>query len=378
MALLSWLADTSGLTPHGFCLTWEPALIWLDCLADGLTMLSYFSIPLALLWFMRRRRDLPRRWVGGLFAGFILACGTTHGMAILTLFVPAYNLEAATKLATAVLSLATAVTLWPLVPRLLTVPSTAQLAESNRELALVNQELEAFSYSISHDLRAPLRAINGYARILVADFARHLPADAVAHLDAVVSSSQRMGALIDALLGFARLGRLPLARATVDPAELARQVVAELRPGWAGRRIEIDVAQTGQHAADPGLLRLVYQNLIDNAVKYTRTRAVARIRIGMRPGPAPQDGPVFFVADNGVGFDMRYADRLFGVFQRLHAEGEFDGTGVGLATAQRIVQRHGGRIWAEAAPDAGATFCFTLGAAAATPRPADAPVRSAA
>jgi light-regulated signal transduction histidine kinase (bacteriophytochrome) len=344
-------------------------LLWLSVAADGLTMLSYYSIPLALLWFMRRRRDVPHRWVGFLFVAFIVACGSTHLFSIFTIWVPVYGMEAAVKLLTAGLSIATACVLWPLIPRVLEVPSVAQMAAANRELAFVNEELEAFSYSVSHDLRSPLRAINGYARILLDDFAADLPEAARAYLAVVIANTRRMGALIDALLSFARLARMPIAREPIDIANLAQDIIAELEPAFAGRRIEFSVAEMPPVHGDPALVRQVLQNLIDNAIKYSRVRPLARIEIGVQSGNAAEGGAdnetIFTVTDNGVGFDMAYADRLFGVFQRLHRAEEYEGAGVGLATAQRIVHRHGGRIWAEAAPDRGATFCFTLAPAAA-------------
>jgi signal transduction histidine kinase len=392
MTIFDWLGDTAGLTPHGFCLTWNPALLWLDAGADAATMAAYFSIPVAMLCFMRRRRDIQYGWIGLLFAAFILACGSTHGMSILTLWVPAYGLEGLDKLLTAVLSVATAIILWPLVPRLVKLPSAAEVAAKNRELATLNKDLEAFSYSVSHDLRAPLRAINGYGRMLLSDFAADLPEEARAHLDTVVSNSQRMGALIDALLAFAQLGRKPLRMRDLDLAALAREIVADLRPLWGERAIEIVIDPDMPCRGDPVLLRQVLQNLIENAVKYAAGRPLARIRIGMVPGggEVAETVATFFVADNGIGFDMRYADRLFGVFQRLHgpayetaadvypasglrSAAAVEGLGIGLATVQRIVQRHGGRVWAEADPGRGATFRFTLAPGYPATEPADAP-----
>jgi PAS domain S-box-containing protein len=226
------------------------------------------------------------------------------------------------------------------------------------ELAAANRELEAFSYSVSHDLRAPLRAMDGFARILVEDFAPQLPAEARRRLDLVRQNAQQMGALIDDLLAFSRLGRQPISRQSVEPSELARQAVASLRPDMEGRRVEIEIADLPPARADAGMLRQVYANLIGNAVKFTRDRDPATIDVGSR-----RDGSetVYYVKDNGVGFDAKYAEKAFGVFQRLHRAEEYQGTGVGLAIVQRVVHRHGGRVWAEAAPGQGATFYFTLG-----------------
>ncbi len=235
------------------------------------------------------------------------------------------------------------------------------------ELEAAIRELEAFSYTVSHDLRAPLRAMNGYAAILSGDFGKDLPPVAARYLESIGENARRMGRLVDGILEFSRLSRQPLARQEVRHAELVREALDVLRPELAGRRTEIEVGSLPDGGGDPLLLRQVWVNLIENALKFTRGRDAARIAIGFRAhGPGAESaspaGPgVFFVKDNGVGFDMRFAGKLFGVFQRLHRVDEYEGTGVGLAVVQRIVQRHGGRIWAEAEPDKGATFFFTLG-----------------
>ncbi len=232
----------------------------------------------------------------------------------------------------------------------------ARVQDRTAQLEAANQELEAFSYSVSHDLRAPLRGIDGFSRILLQDYAPHLDADGQRHLQRVRANAQRMGQLIDDLLEFSRLSRQALRKQTVDPAALARQVLDDLKPDYAHRPVEIVVGDLSACEADPALLRQVWANLIGNALKYSSQREPARVEVGWRDG-------AYFVRDNGVGFDMRYADKLFRVFQRLHSAEEFDGTGVGLAIVQRIVHRHGGRIWAEAEVGQGATFYFTLGAA---------------
>ncbi|MBZ5609307.1 MAG: PAS domain S-box protein [Acidobacteriia bacterium] len=233
-----------------------------------------------------------------------------------------------------------------------------RVVERTAELAAANQELEAFAYSVSHDLRAPLRAVDGFSRILLEEHGPALPAEAQHYLGVVRKNAVQMGNLIDDLLAFSRLNRQPLSKRPVDLAGIARQVIEDLDPERQGRRIEIQLEDLPHCEADPALLRQVLANLLSNAVKYTRCRDRARIEIGAS-GP-PRGGAVYFVRDNGAGFDMRYADKLFGVFQRLHSAEEYEGTGVGLAIVHRIVTRHGGRVWAEAAPDKGATFYFTL------------------
>lgn len=225
-------------------------------------------------------------------------------------------------------------------------------------LEAANKELEAFSYSVSHDLRAPLRAVDGFSRMVLADYAAKLDDEGRRMLDVIRSEAQRMGRLIDDLLAFSRLGRQPIESARIDMRALAQEVFDELAAAEPDRKIQLDL-----HPLPPGLgtqamIRQVWINLIGNAIKFTKDREIAVIDIG-----AVEDesgGTVYYIKDNGVGFDMRYVDKLFGVFQRLHTQQEFTGTGVGLALVQRIIQRHGGRVWAEAEVNHGATFYFTL------------------
>ena len=232
-----------------------------------------------------------------------------------------------------------------------------RVVERTAQLETANKELEAFSYSVSHDLRAPLRAIDGYSRLLLEDYAPQLSPDAQHFLHMVRGGAQQMGRLIDDLLAFSRLGRQSLNKRSVAPADLARQALSDLQAEQEGRQVEIAIGDLPSCQADPTLLRQVLFNLLSNALKYTRKCEVARIEIGCQEQAGE---PVYFVKDNGAGFDMEYAHKLFGVFQRLHPAEEYEGTGVGLAIVQRILHRHGGRIWAEAQVDRGATFFFTL------------------
>lgn len=232
-----------------------------------------------------------------------------------------------------------------------------ELARSVSELAAANKELESFSYSVSHDLRAPLRAIDGFSHALLEDSSDRLDDAGKAHLNRIRAGTQRMGLLIDDLLNLSRLSRAQMRRQSVDISSLAVSVADGLRKAQPERQIELRIEDGLKTTADPGLLRIVLENLLSNAWKFTSKRASAHIEFGMSRG---NGSPAYFVRDNGAGFDPAYADRLFGPFQRLHAMSEFAGTGIGLATVQRIVHRHGGRIWAESAVDRGATFYFTL------------------
>jgi len=226
------------------------------------------------------------------------------------------------------------------------------------ELTQAYKEMESFSYSVSHDLRAPLRAIAGFSRILLEDFRGEFPAEAQRLLGRVAQNAERMGALIDGLLEFGRLSRQPLRLQRIRPADVVREVLDELTALREGRRMDIRVGDMPECSADRVLLKQVYANLLANAIKYTGLRPEARIEVGSITMGL---GPVYYVRDNGTGFDMAYAGKLFAMFERLHLPSEFEGNGVGLALVRRIVERHGGKVWADSAPDKGATFFFRLG-----------------
>ena len=230
-----------------------------------------------------------------------------------------------------------------------------RVRERTAELEAANKELESFSYSVSHDLRAPLRAVDGYARMMQEDLAERLGEEGRRQLGVVRDEARRMGQLIDDLLAFSRAGRQALRAARIDMAELARDVAAELAPEYP--QAEVQVGELPPVAADPALLRQVWVNLIGNALKYSARQPAPRVEVGGRADGAQSE---YWVQDNGAGFDERYAHKLFGVFQRLHGAHEFPGTGVGLAIVQRVVARHGGRVWAAGKAGAGARFSFAL------------------
>jgi signal transduction histidine kinase len=249
---------------------------------------------------------------------------------------------------------------------------TRQLVDRTRELDNAVRELDSFAYSVSHDLRAPLRVVDGFATIVLEDYGdRGKPLDDVGrdHLRRIVAASQRMNTMIDTLLGLSKMTGRELARERVDLSHIARELSDDLRSQNDGRTVEFVIAPNVRTDGDPTLLRLVLQNLVGNAYKFTAKSRDARVEFGSR-----SDGntTAFFVKDNGAGFDMRFAEKMFGLFQRLHSANEFPGTGVGLATVQKIVRRHGGRVWAEAVPAPaeghGATFYFTLWETAPTQR----------
>jgi signal transduction histidine kinase len=228
------------------------------------------------------------------------------------------------------------------------------------QLEAVNRELESFTYSVAHDLRAPLRHIQGFADALIEECSGQIDAAAKGYLTRIIDSTRRMDQLINDLLGLAQLGRQELRAQPTKLNPLVEDVVGELNHETQGRNIEWRIGDLPAVECDPGLIKLVFQNLLSNAVKYTRPRDPAVIEVGQQ---IVQGERVIYIRDNGVGFNMKYAHKLFGVFERLHRREDFEGTGVGLATVQRIIHKHGGRIWAEAAVDRGATFFLTLPAA---------------
>jgi PAS domain S-box-containing protein len=557
MQFLRNLVYPGGLMPHGTCYLWTPSLIGLHVVSDSLIALSYLSIPITLLHFTRQRRDIPFSWMLLCFGAFIVACGGTHMMEVWTVWFPSYWLAGAVKVATACFSVATAILLIQLTPRVLALPGIQSLLEINQRLAgevvqhtqiesslrrvsedleervaertmelvvanqslqeselrfrtvvehapeaifvldmdverfieanrnaeklfgmsredllrvgpaeisppfqpdgrrsaqavfeerakalkrekprfewvhrnargedfpcevsvvrlpfsgrnllrrsvvdiserkraeeeirklnaeleqrvkertaqleAANHDLESFTYSVSHDLRAPLRHMDGFSRILVEDFGPQLPPGAKQHAERVRAATLHMGQLVDDLLNLARVGRGSLRIVSTDLNEVLADTILSLDPETPGRQVDWRIGRLSRAPCDPGLMRQVFHNLLSNALKFTKQREKAVIEIGEIRG---EGEPVIFVRDNGVGFYMKYADKLFQVFQRLHSAEEFEGTGVGLAIVHRILQKHGGSVRAESSPGKGATFFLTLGRASVA-GPAPVPV----
>lgn len=555
MRFLYSLIFPGGFMPHGTCYLWTPSLISLHVISDSLIALSYLSIPITLVHFTRKRRDIPFSWMFLCFGAFIVACGGTHLMEVWTVWFPSYWVAGWLKAVTAAISVATAILLIRMVPRALALPGTQWLIDINHkltgeveqrkqaesslrrlseeleqrvaertaallatnqslreselryrtlvehapeaivvldldagrfidanekaerlfgmsreellrvgpvevspefqpdgrpsseaagvelekalrhqtprfewihrnasgdeipcEISLVrlpssgrslvrgslvdisgrrqaeqeilklngelevrvkertaqletaNRDLESFTYSVSHDLRAPLRHMDGFSRILVEEYGPQIPPGAREHLERVRAATVHMGRLVDDLLNLARVGRGSLRIVPTDLNEVVAETILSLEAEARGRAVEWRVGRLSRAACDPGLMQQVFFNLLSNALKFTQRQEKAVIEIGeiRDSGEA-----VMFVRDNGVGFDMKYADKLFQVFQRLHSEEDFEGTGVGLAIVYRILQKHGGAIRAESSPRKGATFFFTLTVPLpATPAPA--------
>jgi light-regulated signal transduction histidine kinase (bacteriophytochrome) len=235
-----------------------------------------------------------------------------------------------------------------------------RVLERTAQLEAANKELEAFSYSVSHDLRAPLRHVSGFSQMLVEELGANLTPAAQGHLDRIQAGTLKMGVLVDELLNLARVGRHALKRRPVKLNAIVTEVVGILESESQGRQVDWMIADLPTVECDPVLVKQIFQNLLANALKFTRPRTRATIEV-TQPEKRDAGQRVFMVRDNGIGFSMKYVDKLFGVFQRLHQADDFEGTGIGLATVQRIAQKHGGRVWAEGEVDKGATFYFTLG-----------------
>jgi light-regulated signal transduction histidine kinase (bacteriophytochrome) len=232
-----------------------------------------------------------------------------------------------------------------------------RVKERTQQLEQVNKELEAFSYSVSHDLRTPLRSIDGFSQVLLEDFSKYLDETGQDYLQRIRTSTKRMSNLIDDLLNLSRLTRKELSIEQIDLTKLCQEIFEELKINEPSRKIRLSIERGMKLNGDPTLIRTVIENLIGNSWKFTRKKAVPKITFGTK---TINKEKIYFIEDNGVGFDMAYANKLFTVFQRLHSYKEFEGTGIGLAIVQRIINRHGGKIWAEGKINKGATFYFTI------------------
>jgi signal transduction histidine kinase len=351
----TWFS-TEQFMPHGHCFMWTPGVLWIHVIADILVSMAYFTIPFVLLYIARRRKDLPFDWLVMCFGAFIVACGLTHVMDVWNIWHTSYYVEGVIKVLTAALSVPTALLLWRSLPDILSLPSQRQLRDANESLARANRELEAFTASVSHDLRSPLTTIAGQAGLLELSLP-NATEEQRRRLQRIQGSVKQMSELIDALLVLSRISRHTLHREIVDVSAVAESIVQEFRQKDPSRAVEVSVEPNMSVHGDRRLIADLFENLISNAWKFTAKTPTPRIEIGQS-----QQGSMatLYVRDNGAGFDMAFEQKLFKPFQRLHGPAEFEGSGVGLATVARIVDRHGGRIWAEGKPNSGAVFYFTM------------------
>ncbi|WP_293370746.1 ATP-binding protein [Nevskia sp.] len=369
----------AGLLPHGVCFQLRPDLIWLHVASDAVIAIAYFMIPAALLYFIRRRRQpLSFGWAVGLFAAFIVLCGLSHIVGIITVWLPIYYLQGIEKAITAGVSLATAIAIIPLVPKLLAMRSPEELAEANqrlreeitsrelaeeemrRSLANMNRavkELEQFAYITSHDLQAPLRTISGFSQLLNRRHRDKLDGDALEFLDYIDKGARQMQQLIQDLLALSRVGRSDAASVERKPlAETLTKAIKGLKTSIDKTGAEIAFGTLPEVEANHGLLVQLLHNLLDNAIKFQKPGERPKVRIDI-----DRDGDFWqlTMADNGIGIPADQLDAVFAIFRRLHGPDDYDGTGIGLAICRKIAEYHGGTIHATS-DDSGTQFQLRL------------------
>jgi signal transduction histidine kinase len=374
--------------PHGSCYLWQTNILLLHTISDGLIAVSYFVIPVLLVIFVRKRKRLSFSVMFWMFAAFILLCGTTHVLNIVTIWDPVYRFEGLVKLVTGIASVLTAIGLLKLIPQMLTVPLPEEMAAVNKALAQQiainrqsedrlrqmnaelerrvaertaalersNQDLMQFAYIASHDLQEPLRMVSNYTELLQRRYATELNEDAQVFMKYAINGSRRMQELISDLLTYAQIERDAVPFREIQPSESVKRAIEVLRLAIEQHQARILVDKLPTVLGDEGQLAQVFQNLISNSLKY-RSEAAPEIRIWAEQNETG-DLWTFFVSDNGVGFDMQFKDRLFNMFQRL--ENRLPGTGIGLALCKKIVQYHGGQIDVKSEVGVGTTFFFTL------------------
>lgn len=376
--MLSTLSAAT-LLPHGYCFQWRPELLWTHVASDAIIALAYFSIPITLVYFLRKRSGLKLWWVIALFAAFIVLCGFTHVFGIYTVWEPAYATSAGVKLATALVSLATAAAIVPLVPKALTLRTAEELEKANtslqaeierrqeaeqelagsiRELKISNRELAQFASVASHDLQAPLRNIQSFSQLLRDTAESKLDDSEKECFDYIQKGANHMQTLVQDLLRFSKIGADNVQTERVEMENIIghlRGILAtDLHDAGATMRIEGELPILDVERA---LVAQVFQNLVGNAIKFRRPGVDPEVVISAMP-----EGDLCHIqiADNGIGIPEEQRERVFEIFSRLHGDGEYEGTGIGLAICQKIIERHEGSLWLESVEGQGTIFHFTL------------------
>lgn len=369
---------STGLLPHGYCFLRKPDLIWLHVISDAVIALAYFMIPVLLVYFMRRvRTRIDFRWAISLFAAFIVLCGTGHILDIVVIWEPIYYLQGWVRALTAAVSLATALAIVPLVPRLLSMRTPDELEKANtrlraeaaarevaeedlrRSLADLNRavhELEQFAYITSHDLQAPLRNIAGFSQLLSRRYSQQLDGDALEFLQFIEQGVRQMQALIQDLLQLSRVGRTEARPERRPLDEPLRAALKALRPDIEAGRAIIEFGPMPEVPAVQTLLVQMFQNLIGNAIKFQQPGTQPRVQLAAE---REEKSVHLTVRDNGIGVPADQLENIFAVFRRLHSADQYEGTGIGLAICRKIVQHHRGEIWAES-DDTGTTIHVRL------------------
>ncbi len=374
--------------PHGHCFLWTPDILWLHVVSDLVIALAYYSIPLALWFFVRHKRDFIFNWIVLMFAGFIFFCGTTHLLDIWNIWHGHYRLEGWVKAGTALISLLTAFVLWPLIPKALSMPSPKTLEEMNKELRQQilereqieeklrslnaeleerinqrtealnrsNKDLEQFAYVASHDLQQPIRTITSMIGLLEKKTQGVFQGDTAEYFNFVKEAAKKMGDLIKNLLEYSRVGSRQAKTHMLDAGEVLHVVLQNLQATVQETGVRIETSPLPKIFYDASHLMQLMQNLIQNAIKY-RSKKDPFVSIS-----AQQSGNewVFAIKDNGIGILDEFHAAVFDMFRRLHSEAQYPGTGIGLSICKKIVESHGGKIWVESAPDQGSTFFFTV------------------
>ncbi|MGB5712618.1 MAG: ATP-binding protein [Waterburya sp.] len=357
-SFLEGLIFSRQYIPHRHSYFWQPGLLWLHLLSDVFIALAYYSIALALTYFIRQGEDIPFKGIFILFSLLIFSCGTIHIMSIWTVWHPDYWLLGLIKAITAIISIFTALEMIRTIPKAIDYRQRIEetLRKTNQELRSSNEELEKFADLASHDLREPLRMVTSFTQLLAQRYSGKLDADADQIIGFAVDGSTRMEELIHDLLEYSRVGKQDKSFAIVDCESVLdcsshnlQLLIQETDATIARMALPTVIGEQGQ------LIQL-FQNLIENAIVY-RSQESPRIEVGAE---AQAEQWLFSVKDNGIGIDPQYQDRIFQIFQRLHTRQEYPGTGIGLAICHKIVERHGGKIWVESAAGEGATFYFTL------------------
>ncbi|MBT8422348.1 MAG: hypothetical protein KJP03_04435 [Gammaproteobacteria bacterium] len=351
--------------PHGVCYMWDPAILWTNVISDSLIALAYFSIPGAILYFLRRRTDISLAVVGWLFAAFIVLCGTTHLVGIWTIWNGDYGVQGLVKAATAMVSVLTATSVWLLMPKALALPSNftlqREVATATSSLRRANEELGGFVSAASHDLKEPLRTLQAYSELLEQDLADNDEQRIKQDLDFIQRASARMQRLVDSLVRLASTGKDAPQIVSVDLNELTDSVVISIAALIEETGATIDSANLPTLETDETLLRQIYQNLIVNAVRHRQLDQKPAIRLTAERGAAGQW--VLGVADNGPGVPAEFRERIFAPFERLtvdHKNNHDIGVGIGLAICEKAVSRLGGKIWIEDIDSGGSHFRFTV------------------
>jgi signal transduction histidine kinase len=401
LAFLTQLLSSQGFEPHGHCYLWLPEILWLHVLSDAFIALAYYSIPIALIYLVHKRRDLTYGWMVAMFGAFILLCGTTHVINMWTMWHGTYRLEGLVKLLTAAVSITTAVALWPLIPTLIALPSPSQLEQANRELQAqiverqqaeealhkahdelemrvaartgelliancaladkaaeleeANADLAQYAYAVSHDLKTPLRGIHHYADFLREDLEASLSDEHKAYIEGLRRAVWQAEALVDGLLELSRVGSRNLVYQEANLKALLQEIIASL-----SMPEDVDILLEGTWPTievEPVLLRQIFQNLMSNAAKFN-CAPHKRIELGWRL--VGEHDCELYVRDNGLGIDPRYTEQIFQVFQRLHTQQEYEGTGIGLAIVKKAVSRMGGTVYVTSTPGEGSTFFVAL------------------